>query len=152
MLPLPVPAVPTGALHGLLQLAGSKRCRSLHSAVVVSLCRPLQRCVYTILLSTVSGNKSNSLRWMKLYIFLHLQATTPLWTCTQSSIASPRIRLFTQSLKADLLVCVWEKSGTASPAASCYRTSQYPGLHLIKCEKCILLFPGVTVSFAESFS
>lgn len=67
-------------------------------------------------------------RWMKLdFSFLCLQATTPLWTCTQSSIASPRIRLFTQSLKADLLVCVWAKSGTASQAASFYRTSQYAG-------------------------
>lgn len=58
---------------------------------------------------------------------LDLQDTTPLWICTQNSIALPRIRLFIQSLKADLLVCVWAKSGTAFQAASFYHTSQYPG-------------------------
>lgn len=56
---------------------------------------------------------------------LSLQATTPPWICTQSSTASPRIQLSTQSLKADQSMCVWAKSGTASPAASYCHTSQY---------------------------
>lgn len=46
MLPLPVPAIPTGALHRLLQLAGFNHCHCLHSAVTVSLCRSLQRFVH----------------------------------------------------------------------------------------------------------
>lgn len=54
----------------------------------------------------------------------HRQATTPLWTFTQSSIALPRIRLFTRSPKAGPSVCVWAKSGTGSPAASFCQTSQ----------------------------
>lgn len=49
-----------------------------------------------------------------------------LWTCTQSFIASPRIKLYTQSLRADLSMCVLAKSGIASQAASFYHTSQYP--------------------------
>ncbi|XP_056267647.1 alpha-1,2-mannosyltransferase ALG9 isoform X2 [Pseudoliparis swirei] len=51
------------------------------------------------------------------------KATTPLWTFTQSSIASPRTRVSTRSLKAALWLCVWAKSGTASPAASCSPTT-----------------------------
>lgn len=50
----------------------------------------------------------------------------PLWTFTQNSTALPRIRLFTQSLKAGPSVCVWAKSGTGSPAASFCQTSQNP--------------------------
>lgn len=61
------------------------------------------------------------------FFFLGLQATMPPWICIQSFTESPRIRLFIQSPKADLSVCVWAKSGTASQAASYCRTSQYPG-------------------------
>lgn len=86
---------------------------------------------------------------------LCLQATTPLWTCTQNSIASPRIRLYTRSLKADLSVCVWAKSGTASQAASSYRTSQYPGfLHWSPClMQSIISFSDMTLpkSLGDSF-
>lgn len=61
MLPLPVSAVQIGALHGLFQLAGSERSRGFHSAVTVSLCRPLQRFVYTqTLFSEIIGSLTSS--------------------------------------------------------------------------------------------
>lgn len=61
MLPLPVSAVQIGALHGLFQLARSKRCRGLYSVVTVSLCRPLQRYVYTqTLYSEIIGSLTSS--------------------------------------------------------------------------------------------
>lgn len=41
MLPLPLPAVSTGALHGVLKLVGSEHRRGLRSAVAVTLRRPL---------------------------------------------------------------------------------------------------------------
>lgn len=47
MLPLPVPALPTGALHRLLQLVGFERHCCVCRHVSVSLSRPLQRCAST---------------------------------------------------------------------------------------------------------
>lgn len=76
---------------------------------------------------------------------LCLQATTPLWIYTQNFTALPRTQLFMPSLKADLSVCAWAKSGIAFPAAFFYLTSQCP--RCLTAPQCLIIYEKNIFSF-----